>query len=237
MTKEIKIKSIRKIESNSKRYDIETEKYHCFFANDILIHNSQFVLAHNTNDDETIVSSKGMIKKGLVLQDEDENTYWIAAKNDRIVDKIRNNFTDGVIQIFGEVIPIQKGFDYGQTKPTVRIFDLRVNGKSIPYDQVPTDFKDLWVPIVFDGELNLIEKEVVIYSDEEKGIHKTKMTYLLPDDITDLCKGMELVSGKQIHIKEGVVIRPYVDRDAKDGTKLRLKVINPKYKETGEEIN
>jgi RNA ligase (TIGR02306 family) len=201
------------------------------------IHGSQFVLAHNSNENETIVSSKGMLKKGLVLQDDGENTYWVASKNDKIVDKIRNNFTDGVIQIFGEVIPVQKGFDYGQTKPTIRIFDLRVNGTSIPYDQVPDDFKDLWVPIVFDGELNLIEKEVVIYSDEERGIHKTKMTYLLPDEITDLCKGMELVSGKQIHIKEGVVIRPYVDRDAKDGTKLRLKVINPKYKETGEEIN
>jgi hypothetical protein len=48
---------------------------------------------------------------------------------------------------------------------------------------------------------------------------------------------MEQVSGKQHHIREGVVLRPYIDRDAKDGTKLRLKIINPKYRETGEEIN
>jgi hypothetical protein len=45
------------------------------------------------------------------------------------------------------------------------------------------------------------------------------------------------VSGKELHIREGVVLRPYIDRDAKDGTKLRLKIINPAYKETGEEIN
>jgi len=50
-------------------------------------------------------------------------------------------------------------------------------------------------------------------------------------------KGMELVSGKGLHIKEGVVISPYIDRFAMDGTRLRLKVINPKYKETGDEIN
>jgi hypothetical protein len=102
---------------------------------------------------------------------------------------------------------------------------------------VPEDFKSLWVPIVFDGQLTLDKKEVVIYSDPERGIHKTKNDYLLPKSIVDLCKGNELVSGKEVHIREGVVLRPYIDRNAKDGTKLRLKIINPAYKETGEEIN
>jgi hypothetical protein len=46
-----------------------------------------------------------------------------------------------------------------------------------------------------------------------------------------------MVSGNQVHIREGVVLRPYIDRDTKDGTKLRLKIINPAYKESGEEIN
>ena len=117
------------------------------------------------------------------------------------------------------------------------LFDIRVDGESIPYDMVPEDFKSLWVPIVFDGTLTLDKKEVVIYSDVEKGIHKTKLDYLLPKSIVDLCKGNELVSGNEVHIREGVVLRPYVDRMARDGTKLRLKIINPAYKETGEEIN
>jgi hypothetical protein len=41
------------------------------------------------------------------------------------VDRIRKNFNSGVVQIFGEVIPIQSGYDYGQTKPTTRLFDVR----------------------------------------------------------------------------------------------------------------
>jgi hypothetical protein len=49
------------------------------------------------------------------------------------------------------------------------------------------------------------------------------------------CKGT--CSGKQLHIREGVVIRPYIDRCARDNTKLRLKLINPKYKESGDEIS
>lgn len=201
------------------------------------LHGSQFILAHDISQNETIVSSKGLLKSGLTIEVSDENTYWIAAKNDGVVDKIRQNFTDGVVQVFGEVIPVQGGYSYGQTKPTARIFDIRVNGESIPYDLVPEDFKSLWVPIVFDGQLTLDKKEVVIYSDPEKGIHKTKLDYLLPKSIVDLCKGNELVSGKEVHIREGAVLRPYVDRNAKDGTKLRLKIINPAYKETGEEIN
>jgi len=236
-TLKLKVKSITKIKSESKRYDIETEKNHCFFANGILVHNSQFILAHNVSENETIVTSKGLLKSGLTIEISDGNTYWIASQNDGVVDKIRQNFTDGIVQVFGEVIPVQNGYSYGQTKPTVRIFDIRVNGESIPYDLVPEDFKSLWVPVVFDGQLILDKKEVVIYSDPEKGIHKTKTDYLLAKSIIDLCKGNELVSGGELHIREGVVLRPYLDRNAKDGTKLRLKIINPAYKESGDEIN
>jgi RNA ligase (TIGR02306 family) len=201
------------------------------------VHGSQFILAHNLDTNETIVSSKGLLKSGLTIEESDTNSYWIASKNDDIITKISKNFTTGVVQIFGEVVPVQSGYSYGQTKPTSRLFDVRHNGESIPYDLVAEDFKNLWVPVVFDGVLNLDKKEVVIYSDPEKDIHKTRIDYLLPKSIVDLCKGNELVSGKQVHIREGVVLRPYIDRNAVDGTKLRLKIINPAYKESGEEIN
>ena len=117
------------------------------------------------------------------------------------------------------------------------MFDVRLNGVSIPYDKVPTELSELWVPIVYDGQLDLIEKEVIIFEDEERGIRKTRIDYILPKEIVNLCKGNELVSGKEVHIREGVVLRPYIDRNAKDRTKLRLKIINPAYKESGEEIN
>lgn len=201
------------------------------------VHGSQFILAHEIETDKTIVSSKGMLKSGLSIEESDDNTYWIATKNDDIVGRITRNFDSGVIQVFGEVIPVQKGYNYGQTKPTVRIFDVRVNGDSIPYDKVPNEFSEIWVPVIYDGTLNLEEKEVLIYEDRERGIRKVRIDNILPKDVVNLCKGKELVSGNSVHIREGMVIRPYVDRNAKDGTKLRLKVINPAYKETGEEIN
>lgn len=200
-------------------------------------HGSQIIIAHDTSLNETIVSSKGLLKRGLSIEESDGNVYWIATKNDDILNKIKNNFNHGVIQLFGEVIPIQSGYTYGSDKLKVLLFDIRVDGESIPYDKVPDDFKKMWVPVLFDDNITMDKKEVVLYSDPEKGIHKTKIEYLLPKSIIDLCKGNELVSGKELHIREGVVIRPYLDRNAKDGTKLRLKIINPDYKETGEEIN
>jgi len=201
------------------------------------LHGSQFILAHEIETEKTIVSSKGMLKSGLSLQEEGTNTYWIAAKNCDVISRIRQSFDSGVVQVFGEVIPVQKGFSYGQSKPVVKLFDVRVNGVSIPYDMVPENLLELWVPVVFDGSLNLIESEVVIYTDPERGIHKTKVNKSLPQDVIDMCKGLELVSGQGLHIREGVVLRPYLDRDSTDGTKLRLKIINPSYKESGEEFN
>ena len=201
------------------------------------VHGSQFILAHDIDTNQTIVSSKGMLKQGLSIEESDTNTYWMAAKNDLIVEKIISNFDSGVVQIFGEVIPVQGGYSYGQSKPTTRLFDVRLNGKSIPYDKVPKELLDMWTPVIYDGVIELIEKEVVIYENLELSLRKTRIDYILPKEVVDLCKGNELVSGREVHIREGVVLRPYIDRSAKDRTKLRLKIINPKYKETGEEIN
>jgi RNA ligase (TIGR02306 family) len=201
------------------------------------IHGSQFILAHNLETDQTIVSSKGLLKKGLMIEDSEDNMYWIAAKNDCLIDKIKSHWNTGVVQIFGELLPVQSGYSYGQTKPTIRIFDIRVNATSIPYDLLPEEFLEMWVPVIYDGPLNLVSKEVVIYEDVEKGIRETRTEFLLPKEIIDLSKGNELVSGKELHIREGVVLAPYYDRNAADGTRLRLKIINPAYKETGEEIN
>ena len=93
------------------------------------------------------------------------------------------------------------------------MFDVRVAGRSYEFDgSIPAYFMELWVPIVYIGR----------FGDA---------------DLKSLCKGNEMVSGKELHIREGVVVRPVVMRFAEDGTRLFLKVINPAYKETGEEFN
>lgn len=45
-----KIKSIKKIQNSSLKYDIEVFKSHCFFANNILVHNSSTSFIYNNGE-------------------------------------------------------------------------------------------------------------------------------------------------------------------------------------------
>lgn len=177
------------------------------------VHGTQ-VMAFLSTEGEFAVSSKGVWKRGFVIEESKDNIYWQAVRNTDLENHMRRightyGPGDGAlvdVQVFGEVIPAQKGYSYGQKEPTLRVFDIRVEGKSLPLWGV--HIKDLWVPKVYQGKY-----------DEEA--------------IRHMATGNELVSGKGLHIREGVVVRP---RDIK-GMNIFLKVINPKYKETGEEIN
>jgi RNA ligase (TIGR02306 family) len=186
------------------------------------VHGSQINYYYNFDTGYEFVSQKGLISKGLCLVEDYEVGYWKAVKNSNLRDLVKSSFDKGIIQIFGELIPIQKGYHYGQEKETLVIYDVRVclknegdewaTFKSIPYDMVPDALKTLWVPVLFDGPLNFVE-------------------------VRKLSKGNELISGRSCHIREGVVIAPYIVRRAYDRTRLTLKILNPDYRETGEEVN
>lgn len=179
------------------------------------VHGSQCIITYDVETLEVTITSKGLRSSGLHLQD-NGNSYWIGYHNNRMIDifldVIRECNPQTVIRMFGELVPCQKGYSYGQTRSKILLFDIRVDSKSIPYDQVPQSAKDTWVPILYDGPFDLTK-------------------------IVPLREGKEQVSGKELHIREGVVVAPYVDRKATDGTRLRNKLINPAYKENGDEFN
>lgn len=197
------------------------------------LHGTQGIFVLNP-DGSTLVSSKGLFKRSLVLKESDHNVYWRAAKNSQIFE-IASLLQDSYfnwwygregerpqVAIYGEVIPVQGGnWTYGVNPnyPEVRIFEIRINNQSLPYYSLEDAkfFDELilskWVPIIHKS---------IPFSDI---------------DVDEVRKGKELVSGKELHIREGVVIRPVESRVASDGTRLLIKAINPKYKETGEEFS
>ncbi|PYE49482.1 RNA ligase (ATP) [Deinococcus yavapaiensis] len=159
------------------------------------------------------VTSKGIGARGLGLREEAHNAYWRAVRSTRLPDLARAAFPSRDVQLFGEVIPVQKGFSYGFTQPTVRLFEVRVDGRTVDRGDVTDDLRALWVPVLFKGPLDFAL-------------------------VQTLAKGTETVSGKGLHIKEGVVVRPKdPERRAQDGARLHLKVINPKYQDTGDELS
>lgn len=181
------------------------------------LHGSQAVLYIDLAKDARFVSSKGFLGKRLCLVESERNAYWRASGPiwDKITESVRSGLIpqDATVQVFGELVPCQGGaLTYGYTTPVIKVFDLRVNGISVPYDILIAVWQDVWVPVLFRGAFDAT----------------TARSYR---------EGMEQVSRRQQHIREGAVLRPYIDRRAADGTRLALKLINPAYKETGEEIN
>jgi len=187
------------------------------------VHGTQLAVVYNSDTGELYLSSKDAFRAGLHIEEDGENTYWRALRNDNIHELLRVTYKDvGNVQLFGEVIPAFKKYKYGFTKdkPTVKLFDIQVGGTSIPYDRIPDVFKALWTPLLYDGPLHLNEAR----------------TSLAPE-ITALVNQKEKVSGQEIHWAEGGVLRPYIDRKAKDNHWLKLKMISKNYKETGEEFS
>lgn len=181
------------------------------------LHGSQAIYGAQLSTGRFFVSSKGLLSRRLCLVQSDGNAYWQASTQIWYLILAMTHAgmatQDDVVQVFGELIPCQGGaWLYGQTAPTVKVFDVRVNGVSVPYTDLQDVWGAVWVPILYHGPYD-------------------------PATVRQYRAGMEQVSGQELHIREGAVVRPYIDRRASDGTRLVLKLINPAYKETGEEIN
>jgi RNA ligase (TIGR02306 family) len=176
------------------------------------LHGSQMIAYLHQASGARFVTSKGFMDKGQCLTVSTTNAYWRASQ--ALWPLIESTFGPDVhVQVFGELVPCQgQAWSYGFKDPTIRVFDVRVDGKSVPYDTLDEAWRSIWVPILYDGPY-----------DEAKA--------------RSFREGKEQVTGRQEHIREGAVLRPYIDRRAADGTRLALKIINPAYKETGEEFN
>ena len=162
------------------------------------------------------VGSKGLLKRGIVLEEQDGNIYWEALRNSGLIE-IKNEFwPDRFVQFMGEVIPAQKGFSYGKTNPEIALFRVEVDRVRYNPINMPRDawmkLSSHWVPWIAAS--------------------------FCMEEIVKMSKGMESVSGKALHIKEGVVVEPSAPRLAERGSwPLIVKVINPKYKGDDDDIS
>jgi RNA ligase (TIGR02306 family) len=177
------------------------------------LHGSQGVYYRNASL-EWVVTSKGLSQKGLGLLENAGNTYWRAARGSGLLEAVNAVFPDGEVQVFAEVLPVQKGFNYGFDAPGLKVFKVVRDGVVLPYDALPEWFKANFVPVLYRGAYT-------------------------PERILPLKEGLETVSGKGLHIREGVVLAPVQPRRNADGHDLLVKLISDKYakKETGEEIS
>lgn len=180
------------------------------------VHGSQINIIKNVAN-VFAVTSKGFGSKGLVIEESPTNLYWIAFNNCGIRNLLAEKLDGRDVQLVGEVVPCQGGFTYGQQKPTIRFFRIVIGGQEITrqqLEQLGLQFlAGLWVPVIYEGPFVI-------------------------DDLIPYAEGKEQVSGKELHIREGVVVRPSIPRRAMRGSfDLQLKLINSKYKAKDDDLS
>jgi RNA ligase (TIGR02306 family) len=169
------------------------------------LHGSQCILIQH-KDNTIQISSKGLFKNNICLDEQPQNTYWQAARNSKIFELLQKYLPNKEVLVFGEVVPIQKGFLYGCTKlqPKIYVFKVVVEGKILGLKDINFLMPELQtVPLLSIEEFN-----------EEKLI---KLGKKLKQSSLDN------------HIAEGIVVSPVVPRYSIKGVELYLKIISDKY--------
>lgn len=173
---------------------------------------------HGSNARYTFQNGKMYAGSRQLWKSEKSNCIWrtVLKQHPWIEDWCRNHpgYT-----LYGEVVPTQKGFDYGCKPGEVKFF---------AFDILDPDGK--WG----EGKLNPTPQEEEEIAKRAEGIESiVPRVYCGPynlDTIKTLADGLSTVSGAN-HIREGVVIRPCSERHVRGLGRLQLKVVSNKFLE------
>ncbi|MFN8612696.1 MAG: RNA ligase (ATP) [Vulcanimicrobiota bacterium] len=161
------------------------------------------------------VTSKGLASRGFEIGEDAANIYWRALRNCHLPELVAQSYPGQLVQAFAEVYPAQgAAWSYGAdgNRPWLRIFRLVVEGRELPHHEVAQPLSKLWAPVVYRGPF-----------DEEA--------------LRGLARGKEQVSGRELHIREGIVVTPCQPRPSREGWNLALKIINDKFKGSDDDIS
>lgn len=178
------------------------------------VHGSCCVMHFDGKD--VAAASKGVAQQGLGLVEElddqgrPKNLYWRAMRHfgiDEALPKIAAELGVGIVTLYGEVGPCQDlKYGYKDGEIFFAAFDLRADGTFVDHD-VFADLMDRYgiptVPLLYRGP----------YSDKILAQHTDGQT----------------VFGNGAHIREGVVVRPVVERYDMEAGRVLLKSISDAY--------
>lgn len=165
---------------------------------------------------DLFVSSKGFSDKRLAILESEKNLYWRAMRAFGVEDvarRILRKLDAERVGIYAEVYGVQD-LMYGRTKghPGYAVFDIQVDADDEIYWLHQREVVDL-----LDGALPMVP---TLYSGPFD-----------IDTILSVAQGYETVTGTQAHIREGVVVRPWIERtsDVLGGDRAIVKVVSPDY--------
>lgn len=185
------------------KFDIETET-HNFFANNILVHNSNARFAY--------VPEIGMFcgSRTEWKRQNDGNLWWKALASHPEVEEFCKNNPDITVygEAYGQVQDLRYNFPKGQVG--IVVFDLLRNGEWISHEEAREIGKNLpWVPILYHGPW-----------------HKEEL-FALADGNSEVAKWKDGPS----QIREGIVIKPVKERSNLEIGRTQLKIVSNAYLE------
>ncbi|KOU19285.1 2'-5' RNA ligase [Streptomyces sp. WM6372] len=183
------------------------------------LHGTACLLTYVADGGRVLVSSKGFGSKGLALREDERNLYWRAVRGHGVPEvaaKLAERLGATRIGVFGEVYGAGvQDLAYGTdartaaTGPGYAVFDVsaEIDGQVRwldPQELLPDGELPL-VPRLFEGPYELAT-------------------------VLELATGRETVSGRSTHLREGVVIRPVVERHSPVvGGRAVAKAVSPAY--------
>lgn len=193
------------------KYDVDNIENHSnpFSTDDQVVVTEKI---HGTNTAFGIVDGEFVVcSRNYGLHEDENNTYWRVARGMDMEDACRSLhqcFPQDDIWIHGEIYGVQD-MKYGLNGGRLgfRAFDVRVRDDYMNFHQMSRLLGFLGVPVV-----------PVFYKGQ---YHK---------GLLDLADGNESVSGKEMHIREGIVIRAEEEsKKLPNGDRKILKVVSDAY--------
>ncbi|WP_055713721.1 RNA ligase (ATP) [Streptomyces torulosus] len=183
------------------------------------LHGSACLMTYLAEDGRVQVSSKGFGAKSLALKEDPRNLYWRAVQGHGVPEvaaRLARRLGARRVGVFGEVYgagvqDLTYGADGRRESLGYAVFDVsaEIDGRVRWLDTA--ELTDL-----LDGELPLVPR---LYEGP----------YAV-DRVLEVATGRETVSGREMHLREGVVIRPAVERYSPvTGGRAIAKAVSPAY--------
>ncbi|MFF8386782.1 RNA ligase (ATP) [Streptomyces kanasensis] len=183
------------------------------------VHGTACLTTYHAGDGRVQVSSKGFGAKGLALREDPRNVYWRAVRGHGVpaaAARLAGRFGATRVGVFAEVYgagvqDLAYGADARAGRLGYAVFDVAVE---VAGRVRRLDAGELHE--VLDGELPLVPR-----------------LYAGPYDLAtvlELATGREAVSGRALHLREGVVVRPATERYSPVlGGRALAKAVSPAY--------
>ncbi|MGW1540286.1 RNA ligase (ATP) [Streptomyces sp. NPDC002309] len=180
------------------------------------LHGSACLVTYVAGEDRVYVSSKGFGVKSLALREDPRNLYWRAVRGHgvaRAAARLAERLGARRVGIFGEVYgagvqDLTYGSDGRRDTLGYAVFDVSA--------EVDGQVRWLDAEQLLGGELPLVPRLFAGPYDIDR--------------VMEFASGRETVSGRALHLREGVVIRPARERHSPvTGGRAIAKAVSPAY--------